>query len=53
MPQNERPDHLRRIAEARSLSADDGAFDRAWRQGAAMTFEQAARDALQPEADPS
>ena len=46
MPPNERPLYDRRVAAARAALGDDAAFDRAWREGHALTLEQAIERAL-------
>ncbi len=46
LPLRERPDYDRHVAGARTALGDDAAFDRAWREGRAMTLEEAAEYAL-------
>ncbi|HSI48597.1 MAG TPA: tetratricopeptide repeat protein [Ideonella sp.] len=41
LPRNELATHAKRVAAARLALADDAAFDRAWREGAAMSLAQA------------
>jgi hypothetical protein len=43
---SERTGHDRRISDARAALGDDDAFDAAWRQGRAMTDEEAIACAL-------
>ena len=37
----DRPGYDRRVIAARAARGDDAAFDRAWREGRALTLEQA------------
>jgi predicted ATPase/class 3 adenylate cyclase/Tfp pilus assembly protein PilF len=46
MAPNERPRYERNVATARKALADDGAFEKAWREGGALTLEQAVEIAL-------
>jgi len=43
----ERPHYARQVAAARATLADDTAFDLAWREGRAMTLDQAVKYALE------
>jgi hypothetical protein len=47
MAPNDRPGYDRRVAVARAAARDDVAFDRAWKEGGALTLEQAIDRALQ------
>jgi len=47
MAPNDRPGYDRRVAAARAAASDHVAFDRAWREGGAVTVEQAIDLALQ------
>ena len=46
MSPNDRRDHDRRVAAARTALGDEAAFDRAWQVGRALTLEQAIELAL-------
>src|SRR5438552_2077153 len=50
-PLLERPRHVRRVAAARAALGDDAAFDRAWKEGSALTLEQAIDLALEKTVD--
>jgi hypothetical protein len=41
LPPKDQPRHERRLAAARVAFGDDAAFDRAWREGHALTLEEA------------
>jgi hypothetical protein len=47
MAPNDRPGYDRRVAAARAAARDDVAFDRAWKEGGALTLDQAIDLALQ------
>jgi tetratricopeptide (TPR) repeat protein len=47
MPPNERPLYERRVAAARAALGDDATFDRAWREGHALTLARAIELALE------
>lgn len=46
LPPNEQPRYERQIATVHAAIGDDAAFDLAWREGRAMTLEQAVEYAL-------
>ena len=48
IPPGDRPDYERQITAARATLADDAAFDRAWREGHAMTLDETIECALAP-----
>ena len=47
LPPKDRPYYDRRVAAARTGLGDDAAFDRAWKEGCALTLEQAIALALE------